>query len=199
MRSPWITDITPAPGGRRLLPACVVAAALAGCSPAAVRSTSAPRLAAAATRCVGAHLEAHVVSGGAEASQPFIILAVTNRGPTCSVDGYPEIVAASGHVLTASGPSSWLPIRVIDGQDYERRDLGPRPFTIADGYSASLALGTGTAFSRLYDLNSLTLTMPGADTQLVLPVSLGASADTGMPIVLTVTAFVKGSAGPPER
>ena len=56
------------------------------------------RAPATTSACVRSHLTTHEVSRGGEASQPCIVVAMTNHGPTCSIDGYPGITAASGHL-----------------------------------------------------------------------------------------------------
>jgi hypothetical protein len=86
--------------------------------------TSGTATKATASACISSHLTARTVSGGGEASQPFIVVAVTNHGQTCSIDGYPDIAAASGHSADLLGPSRPLPIRVADGSDYEHPDPG---------------------------------------------------------------------------
>jgi hypothetical protein len=55
----------------------------------------------------------------------------------------------------------------------------------------------GTAYTLLYDLTTLTITLRGGHGPLKLSVRTEAGADTGAAIRLTVTAFVSGSAGPP--
>jgi hypothetical protein len=91
--------------------------------------------------------------------------------------------------MSTTTPTTTLLIRVIDGDDYEHRDPGPHLLTLVYASSASFAFGTGTAFSRPYDVTSLRLTMPGGHVPLVLPVRIGASANPGTPILPRVTAF----------
>jgi len=54
--------------------------------------------------CPNTQLGVRVTSGGSEASQPFVIIAVTNKGALCFVDGYPRITAVSGHKV--QGPDA---------------------------------------------------------------------------------------------
>ena len=92
------------------------------------------------TACRSTGLGARVTSGGSEASQPFVIVAVTNDGPSCSIKGYPRIIGAVGHTLQGRvGP---LRIDVIDGPDYEHPDPGPHQLTLSRGSAVSFALGS---------------------------------------------------------
>jgi hypothetical protein len=125
-----------------------------------------------------------------------VIIAVTNSGPPCSIDGYPRIVATAGHTLQER-PAS-LSIDVSDGPDYEHPDPGPHRLTLLDGVAASFALGSNTAAGTDYILTAFTITMPGSSgPSLTVPVRTGGSAFTGKPVHVEVTAFVKGSRGPP--
>jgi Protein of unknown function (DUF4232) len=132
------------------------------------------------------------------ASQPFVIIAVTNSGPTCLIDGYPGIENVEGYEITPKrGRTQSLAVAVRDGSDYERLDPGPHPVTLATRGSASFALGTGTAYpGPLYGITTLSITLPGRAVPLgVSNVGIGCS---GAPIPIRVTAFVTGATGPPE-
>jgi hypothetical protein len=183
----------------------VVGAGLAGCSnrassgtgmgPLAHRSAIAP--VSIQTACQYTHLRAHVTAGGGEASQPFVVIAVTNKGPNCVVEGYPLIAAALGHTLT--GAVRVVPISVVDGSDYEHRDPGPHPLILKRGTSVSFDVGTNTASGTVYTISELEVTLPGGSSPLDVSVHTGGSAFAGLPIQLVVTAFVSGSAGPPAE
>ena len=146
--------------------------------------------------CQGANLHAQVTSGGGEASQPFSIIAVSNSGPTCLINGYPRIVSASGHEATPTqGKTQSMRIAVTDGPDYEHPDPGPHPVTLTTGGSASFALGTNTASGAISVITTLSITLPGSTVPLAVSnVNIGCS---GTPIQIGVTAFVEGAAGPP--
>jgi hypothetical protein len=123
---------------------------------------------------------------------------VTNNGPKCSIEGYPRVVAVTGHSL--QGPSQPLSISVRDGPDYERRDPGPRPINLLPGTSASFAVGTNTASGTTYIVTSMTIALPGSRGSETVPVRRGAaSAFAGKPVQIEVTALVKGSKGPPTQ
>ncbi|MGD0393892.1 MAG: DUF4232 domain-containing protein [Acidimicrobiales bacterium] len=146
--------------------------------------------------CQNAQLRARVTSGGSEASQPFVIIALTNNGPSCSINGYPRIVSALGSVLSGG----WvlpLPIAVADGPDYEHPDPGPRPTVLRRGSAVSFALGTNTASGTVYTITALSVILPGDSSPLKVPVHTLASAFAGSPVKLAVTAFGPGSTGPP--
>lgn len=153
-----------------------------------------------ATSCHVSHFEARQASSGSEASQPFVIIALVNHGPRCSIDGYPKVISASGRTQQARTES--LPIKVIDGPDYEHPDPGPHRLTLVRGATASFALGTGTAYgggAHLYTILSLSIALPGksSSSAIRVPVQTNVSAQSGVPFRLEVTAFVIGSRGPP--
>jgi hypothetical protein len=153
-----------------------------------------------ATSCHVSHFEARQPSSGSEASQPFVIIALVNNGPRCSIDGYPKVVSATGQMQQA--PPTPLPIKVIDGPNYEHPDPGPHRLTLARGATASFALGTGTAYgggAHLYTILSLRIALPGkpSSSAIRVPVQTIVSAPSGAPFRLEVTAFVIGSRGPP--
>ena len=76
-------------------------------------------------------LAARITSAGSVASQPWSTIAFTNDRNPCSIEGYPRIVAASGH--TYQGSIESLPITVIEGPLYERTDPGPHLVDVAEG------------------------------------------------------------------
>jgi hypothetical protein len=145
------------------------------------------------TTCQSTQLRAHATSGGGEASQPFVAIAVTNRGPSCAIGGYPLIVGAWGHTL--SGAERELPISVVDGSEYERHDPAPHRLILKQGSAVSFDLGTNTATGSVYVISELKVMLPGESSPLLVSVHTGGSALIGSPIRLLVTAFVTGSAG----
>jgi hypothetical protein len=146
--------------------------------------------------CQSTQLEARSTSGGGEASQPYVIIAITNNGRSCSISGHPRIVAAVGHVISG-GPMRALPITVVDGPDYEHPDPGPYPLIVKQGSAVSFALGTQTASGTAYTISELEVALPGDPAPLNVAVTTAASAFAATPIRLAVTALVPGSAGPP--
>ena len=148
-----------------------------------------------ATACRSNELGARVTSRGSEASQPFVIVAVTNDGPSCSIEGYPRIVVIAGHTL--QGPLGPLRIDVVDGADYEHPDPGRHQLTLRRGSAVPFALGSDTASGTVYLINTLSFTLPGYSSPLKVSEHTAGSVFGGSPIRLLVTAFVQGSAGPP--
>jgi hypothetical protein len=86
---------------------------------------------------------------------------------------------------------------VVDGADYEHPDPGAHQITLATGSAASFALGTNTASGTVYMITALSIALPGDASPLKLSVRTGASAFMNKPVVINVTAFVKGAKGPP--
>jgi hypothetical protein len=149
-----------------------------------------------ASACQTANLTGRETSSGSTASQPYVIIAVTNHGPSCTIDGYPRIISASGHSYP-HGPIEQLPLAIVNGADYEHPDPGARPVTLAPGGAASFAFGTNTASGPLFTISALNMTTPGSSSPLQVAVNDTASARTNTPIGGEVTAFVEGSSGPP--
>ena len=145
--------------------------------------------------CSASQFASRVTSGGSEMNQPWLIIEVTNDGPKCSIEGYPRIVAATGHSL--QGTSQRLSISVRDGPDYEHPDSGPHLLSLPRGASASFAAGTNTSSGTVYIVTSMTVALPGIPGARTVPVRTGASASVGKPVHIEVTALVKGSKGPP--
>lgn len=152
---------------------------------------------AGSSSCQPTRLHARVTSGGAEASQPFVIIAVTNGGPPCQIDGYPWIVSALGHETTPTkGKNKALFVNLTDGSDYERIDPGPHSITLRTRAAASFALGTNTASGAVYVITSLSIALPGSIAPVaVADVDIACSGPT---VPISVTAFVQGAEGPPN-
>ena len=145
--------------------------------------------------CQSDELAARITSAGSVASQPWSTIAFTNDRNPCSIEGYPRIVAASGH--TYQGSIESLPITVIEGPLYERTDPGPHLVDVAEGSPFSFALGTNTASGTIYVVTAISVVLPGSSSPLRVPVDTSGSASTGSPIQLRVTALVRGANGPP--
>jgi hypothetical protein len=91
-----------------------------------------------------------------------------------------------------------LLIEVTDGSDYEHLDQGPHVLILGHGQTASFALGTNTASGDYVTVTQLAVELPRSGKHpLELETKLPASASTGKPIHFEVTAFLRGSTGPP--
>jgi hypothetical protein len=145
--------------------------------------------------CQSDELGARITSTGSVASQPWSTIAFTNNGNPCSIEGYPRIVAASGH--TYQGSIESLPVTAIEGPLYERTDPGPHLISVAEGSHFSFALGTNTASGTIYVITAISVMLPGNSSSLRVPVDTTGSASRGSPIQLRVTALVRGTNGPP--
>lgn len=158
--------------------------------------------AGSALACTAADLSARQTRSGSEMSQPFSTVTLTNTsaGP-CALNGYPTITTAAGTSDTAPGgspgPVRAVPITVHDGGIYEVPDPGPSQVTLASGGTAWFAIGTLTALDPpIVRLTQVSLSLPGPGTPLsgvTIPVTLDATARTGHPIGITVTAFAAGT------
>lgn len=135
-------------------------------------------------------------------SQPFSTITLTNTGTArCALSGYPTITAAAGTTNTppggSPGPVRDVPITVHDGGIYEVPDPGPSQVTLTPGSTAWFAIGTVTALDPpLVNLTQVSLSLPGPGTPLggvTIPVTLYATARTGHPIGITVTAYAPGT------
>jgi len=145
--------------------------------------------------CQSDDLGARITSAGSVASQPWTTIAFTNNGNPCSIEGYPRIVAASGH--TYQGSIESLPITVIEGSLYERTDPRPQLIGVARRSLFSFALGTNTASGTIYVITVISVMLPGNSSPLKVRVDTSGSASPGSPIQLRVTALVRGANGPP--
>lgn len=146
-------------------------------------------------RCIAANLAARVATFGSEMSQPFLVISLTNQGTaSCHLRGYP-VVSMVGKGEHEGGFSHDLRITVHHGSIYERSDPSPGRVELTPRHTASFALGTATAWDgRIFDITQLAITPPGTHTPLHLKVTLMASAPTGEPIPVGVTALHSGEA-----
>jgi hypothetical protein len=158
-------------------------------------STSSPTV-TQAKLCTGTRLSAEVTGQGSMASQPWAVIALTNTsGSPCELNGYPRLAATGypGNGPAAIGP---LNIDVRNGSIMERTDPGPGRITLAPHATASFAIGTGTAYDTLYTVAQVRVMVSGDQTGVLVTVNMSASAPTGAPIPIGVTALVAGRDGP---
>jgi len=143
-------------------------------------------------RCAAAALRASVIEGGAEASQPFVIIGLTNTSRSaCSLLGYPEVTVRG--TPAGNGPITALPSATIHGV-YEHADPGPHLVTISPHVQARFALGTNTASggSRpLSEIWQVTISLPGGGGQLPLALTSPMYA-SGQPLNIGITAVEPG-------
>lgn len=157
----------------------------------AVGIGAAPMAAAAtAPRCVIGSLSAKVTGTAEGMSQPSSFITVTNTGSrTCTLRGYPTITRA----WTKKGK---VAIAVTNGSVQNAPQTRVRTITLRPGQHAWFALGTATA----YDPPVVTVTKVAIATtrgasvadSIRVPVTQQASAPSGQPIPVGVTAFAKG-------
>jgi hypothetical protein len=142
--------------------------------------------------CGTASLTARVVTSGSEMSQPFLEIALTNRGTTrCRLRGYPAVTAV-GHRAFADEQAAPLRLVVHPGSIYERTDPGPQWVELSPRHRAFFALGTVTAYQggvHLLEITELAITPEGNHAALHLTVDLLASAPANQPIPVGVTAI----------
>ena len=129
-------------------------------------------------------------------NQPFVVIAVTNTGAICTIDGYPGLGISGVVGFHGTGPDKALPATVSRGSDFERTDPGPQLITLRTGAAASFAVGTTLNLEQPYTITELAVTPPNGYTQVSLPVTFDTSANPGKPISLITTAFTSGRTGP---
>jgi len=142
--------------------------------------------AAGTPTCGPAMLSAKVTGTAAGMSQPTSFVTVTNTGAsTCTLKGYPKITRA----WTKKGK---VAIAVTNGGVQNAPQVKVRTVTLKPGQHAWFAIGTATA----YDPPVVTLTKVAFTTDATSPikvkVSQQASAPSGKPIPVGVTAYAKG-------
>jgi hypothetical protein len=150
--------------------------------------------------CPRGSLTGRVIDGGAIASQPWVLLAVTNAsGMTCAVAGYPGITVR-GYADAEPTPDRVLPIVVENGSTYARADPGPTTVSLPAGGTASFVLASNTADgggARLYIISTVEIAAT-AGARAGVSVGLTAAMNDDGRIRLVVTAFVAGPTGPPR-
>jgi hypothetical protein len=139
-----------------------------------------------AAACSGRDLSARVTGNAAGVSQPAAYITVTNTSArTCTVRGYPTITRAR----TKKGRQ---PITVTNGAVMNAPQNKPRTIAIAPGGHAWFAVGAATAYDPpVVTFVRLTFSPSGNGTRTVR-LRLPASAPTGKPFPLGVTAFAPG-------
>lgn len=124
-------------------------------------------------------------------SQPYVQITLTNRsGAACSLDGYPSLT--SGWTRTGRKP-----LKVSNGNLQNIAGPAPHRFVVPAGGHAWFAIGTATA----YDPPLITFrrfvfaTAPGSRVheRRSVGVQLQATAPSGKPYPVGVTAFAPGS------
>ncbi|MDP1877777.1 MAG: DUF4232 domain-containing protein [Actinomycetota bacterium] len=155
---------------------CAVAAWGTGAS-AAERSVAA---------CSGADLSAKVTGSAAGMSQPAAYVTVTNVGDaSCFVKGYPTIAGA----WTKKGRQQ---IAVTNGAVMNAPESKPKRIVLAPGGNAWFAVGAATAYDPpIVTFTRLSISMEGGVT-VVRKLGLQASAPSGQPFPLGVTAYAAG-------
>jgi hypothetical protein len=150
-------------------------------------------------RCGTASLAVRVVTSGSVMSQPFLEIALTNRGSNrCRLRGYPAITAV-GHRAFADEAPSPLHLDLHPGPIYERTDPGPQWVELPPRHRAFFALGTVAAYqggAHLLQITELAITPDGNHAALHLTVDLLASAPANQPIPVGVTAIQLGRPRP---
>lgn len=144
--------------------------------------------------CSGSDLAARVTGSGAGMSQPAVYVTVTNTGSaSCFVKGYPSITGA----WTRKGKQS---VSVTKGDVMNAPETKPTRIVLAPSGKAWFAIGAATA----YDPPVVTFrrmsfsTSAGSGTTMVRSLGLQASAPSGEPFPIGVTAFAAGRSPGPE-
>ncbi len=168
-------------------PAVTVAAGALALTGTVVTASGAA--AAAVPRCTAAMLSAKVTDTAAGMSQPATYITVTNTGSAaCRLRGYPIIT----RMTTKKGPRQ---VTVSHGGVQNAPQVPVKRIVLAPGAHAWFAIGTATA----YDPPVVTFTgvrfTPSAGTAggLTVTVSQQASAPSGKPFPVGVTAYAKGT------
>ena len=149
--------------------------------PSASASTASP------APCSARNLSAKVTGTGEGMSQPAVFVTVTNTsGRSCTVKGYPTIKVAK----TKDGRQAFT---VTKGAVNNAPQTKPRRIVLAPSGHAWFAIGTATAYDPpvVTFIKIAFATAPGGGRARV-KVSLPASAPTGKPFPIGVTAFAPG-------
>ena len=141
--------------------------------------------------CSSSVLSAKQTGSGAGMSQPYSQITVTNTSSTaCALGGYPSIT----RMWTKSGRKA---ITVKRGSLGNMTDPGASRFVLGPGGHAWFAIGAATA----YDPPLVTFTRVAFSTSsgatvaasVISTMQLPATAPTGKPFPIGVTAFAPGS------
>lgn len=172
-----------------MVASAAVAIGLASTAPSASAATSAATR--AVSPCTASTLSAKVTGYGEGMSQPAAYITVTNTATQpCSLKGYPSITSAA----TSQGPQA---ISVTNGAVMNAPESKPRRIVLAPGEQAWFAVGTGTAFvSPIVTFRRIVFTPSAGGGTLTVRVSLQATAPSGKPFPLGVTAYAAGSSPP---
>ena len=141
----------------------------------------------AATPCAGAGLSAKVTGGAAGMSQPASYVTVTNTtSQPCSVHGYPTINGA----WTKKGKQQ---ITVSNGSVMNAPATKPKTIVLAPNGKAWFAIGAATAYDPpVVTFRRMSFTTGSGGNAVVRKLGLLASAPSGKPFPIGVTAFAKG-------
>jgi hypothetical protein len=153
-----------------------------------------------APRCVATNLIASIPRSGLAMTQPFIAVALINKGPSlCSINGYPHL-SASGITQSTSGkPTSALrPLRILLGKGglivpILPDDPVPHTVLLKPGTATWFTVRTETRSGTFTSIRVLEITVPGdaSAIRLVVPPSAGLTAmeAPGTPIPIVVSPF----------
>jgi len=135
-----------------------------------------------------------VITGGAEASQPFLIIGLTNVSETpCTLAGYPGLSVRGND--GAGGPLRTLSNITAKGIVYEHADPGIHPVVLAAGRRAQFAIGTATAYDGgVTEIWRVDIALPASAGSVTLGLSAPLPA-SGRPIRIGVTAFEASAPG----
>lgn len=139
--------------------------------------------------CTSADLSARQSDTGAGMSQPFSVITVTNTsGHSCSLKGYPSVTRA----FTKSGSKA---IDTRNARLANGPSAGPSHFSLAPGGKAWFTLGTATAYDPpLVTFRRVTFSpIAGSAGTITVKVKLPATAPSGQPFPIGVTAFAPGA------
>ena len=137
--------------------------------------------------CSADDLSARVTGTGEGMSQPAAYVTVTNRsGASCTVKGYPTITMARTKKARQA-------ITVTKDAVQNAPKPKPRRIVLAPGGRAWFAVGTATAYDPpVVTLTRIAFTTNRGSGRATVKVSLPATAPTGEPIPMGVTAFAPG-------
>lgn len=143
--------------------------------------------------CSGGDLTAKVTGSAAGMSQPAAYVTVTNAGAaSCFVKGYPTIAGA----WTKKGKQQ---VAVTNGAVANAPESKPRRIVLAPGGHAWFAVGAATAYDPpIVTFTRLSVSLPGGGTTAVRNLGLQATAPSGKPFPLGVTAYAAGIGRPSE-